>query len=129
LLPRFALGAFGKWGEMMETNVTPEQVVQELEQVRRKLREVKEQYVHSMIENGVNAVPNTEPSRVLTSNGERIEYPTEQPHIYTNPEMHVGEPTIRGSGIMVRTIIERLRIGQHPLEIYKAFPHLNLAKI
>jgi len=113
----------------METNVTLEQMARELEQVKRELREVKEKYAPSVVENVRKHAPITEPVEVLTSNGKLIEYPTEHPHIYTNTEMHGGEPTIRGSGIMVRTIVERMRIGQDPLEIYRAHPHLNLAKI
>ncbi|MBI4671670.1 MAG: DUF433 domain-containing protein [Chloroflexi bacterium] len=110
----------------METNVTLEQMAQELEQARRELREVKERYAlaNATIENQMTAG-----AQENARNGKRIEHPTAHPHIYTNPEMHGGEPTIRGSGIMVRTIIERMRIGQHPLEIYKAYPYLNLAKI
>ncbi|MBI4671665.1 MAG: DUF433 domain-containing protein [Chloroflexi bacterium] len=58
-----------------------------------------------------------------------MEYPTEHPHIYTSPDMHGGEPTIRGSSITVRAIVECVRIGQTPLEMQETFPHLNLAKI
>lgn len=107
----------------METDVTLEQMAQELEQVKRELREVKEQYAHASVA-AATPLEQTE-----THTGKLVEYPTEHPHIYTNPEMHGGEPTIRGSGILVRTIVERMRMGQHPLEIYKAFPNLSLAKI
>lgn len=113
----------------MEKTVTLEQVVDELQQVRREVRELKEQYAHAVIENGRSRAPITEPLEVLTSAGKHIEYPTEHPHIYTNPDMHGGEPTIRGSRITVRAILERMRIGQDPLAIHKALPHLSLAKI
>lgn len=114
----------------METNVTLEQMAQELEQVKRELREVKEQYALGVNENGGDAAPRNAPQEVITKTGEkRIEYPTEHPHIYTSPQMHGGEPTIRGSRITVRAIIERMRIGQDPLAIHTALRHLELAKI
>lgn len=66
----------------METNVTLEQVVQELNQMRRELREVKELYSHTIIENGRKDVPNAEPREVLTSAGKRddvqLEYAVSQ---------------------------------------------------
>jgi uncharacterized protein (DUF433 family) len=113
----------------METEPTLEQVKLELEQVKRELRAVREKYSQTPSDAAADIAASAEPQQVGTDAGKIIEYPTEHPHIYTNPEMHGGEPTIRGSGIMVRTIIERMRIGQHPLEIYRAFPYLNLAKI
>lgn len=110
----------------METNVTLEQVMSELSQVRRELRELKQQYALVITPDSTEQINQPE---IAATAGKRIEYPTEHPHIYTSPDMHGGEPTIRGSGVMVRTIIERMKIGQDPLEIYRAFPILNLAKI
>ncbi len=112
----------------METNATLERMAQELERVKRELREVKEQYAAAQNKNivGTNAPL---PQAVTAGDRTRVEYPTDHPHIYTNPEMHGGEPTIRDSGIMVRTIVERIKIGQEPLEISRAFPILNLAEI
>lgn len=111
----------------METEITLERALEELAQVKKELREAKAQFtVTSEVPENTTVVSQD----VTTKTGqERIEYPTDHPHIYTNPEMHGGEPTIRGSGIMVRTIIERMRIGEHPLEIYQGYPHLSLAKI
>lgn len=111
----------------METNPTLEQVKQELEQVKRELREVKEKYAPAPAETGADA--GAEPEPVRTDAGRIIEHPTEHPHIYTNPEMHGGEPTIRGSGISVRTIVERTRLGDSPEMILEGYPHLSLAKI
>lgn len=51
-----------------------------------------------------------------------VEYPTDHPHIYTNPEMHQGEPTIRGTGIMVRTIVGCVRVGYSIEEILDGYP-------
>lgn len=112
----------------METEITLNQALEELAQVKRELREVKEQYAHISIEPEQSV--SSAVSEAAEPNGDTIvEYPTEHPHICTNPEMHGGEPTIRGSRITVRTIIERMRVGQSPLEIFEAFPHLSLAKI
>lgn len=111
----------------MESNLTLEQAVQELEPVRRELREVKEQYAHATIENETENVV-AEPPVVEANAGRLVEYPTEHPHIYTNPEMHGGEPTIRGSGIMVRTIVESTRVGYTVDELLEADP-LTRAKI
>lgn len=114
----------------METGTTLEQIAQELEQVKRELREVKEQYGLATDENRGDAAPTKVPQEVTTkTGGTRIEYPTEHPHIYTSPDMHGSEPTIRGSRITVRAIVERMRIGQDPLAIHKSLPHLGLAKI
>lgn len=114
----------------METNVTLEQMAQELEQVKRELREVKEQYALGVNENGGDAAPRNAPQEVITKTGEkRIEYPTEHPHIYTSPTIHRGEPTVRGSAISVRTIVERTRLGDSPERILQGYPHLSLAKI
>jgi len=112
----------------MEANATYQQVVEELESVRRELREVKEQYALAVAENQEDVESN--PSQHDQGNSTPIlETPTEHPHIFTSPEMHGGEPTIRGSGIMVRSIIERTRLGQTPEEICSSLPILSLAKI
>lgn len=114
----------------METNVTLESVMQELVQVRREIREMKEQYALATTETGGDAASRNAPQEVITKTGEkRIEYPTEHPHIYTSPTIHRGEPTIRGSAISVRTIVERTRLGDPPERILQGYPHLSLAKI
>ncbi len=98
-----------------------ENLEQELAQVKKELREVKEKYATMQSA--------AQPQEVTVRGETRIEYPTDHPHIYTSPEMHGGEPTIRGSRITVRAIIERMRIGQDPLAIHQALPHLDLAKL
>jgi len=54
---------------------------------------------------------------------------TEHPHIYTSAQMHNGEPTIRGSSITVRTIVERTRLGDSVEEILEGYPFLTRARI
>ncbi len=53
---------------------------------------------------------------------ELFEYPTDHPHIYTNAEMHSGQPTIRGTGITVRNIVESVRVGYSVEELLEAYP-------
>ncbi len=112
----------------METNATLERMAQELERVKKELREVQEQYAATQNKNivGTNAPL---PQAVTAGDRTRVEYPTDHPHIYTNPEMHRGEPTIRGSAISVRDIVERTQLGDSPERILQGYPHLNLAKI
>ncbi len=43
--------------------------------------------------------------------------------------MHNGEPTIRGTGLTVRTIVERTRLGDSPQSIVKGYPQLNVAQV
>lgn len=114
----------------METTVTLEQVIEELQQVRREVRELKEQYAQTVQENRADAAQSNAPFEVVTkTGGTRTEYPTDHPHIYTSPTIHRGEPTIRGSAISVRTIVERTRLGDLPERILQGYPHLSLAKI
>jgi uncharacterized protein (DUF433 family) len=50
-------------------------------------------------------------------------------HIVRDLNMHRGEPTIRGTAITVRTIVERTRLGDTPEEIVAAYPGLTLARV
>jgi uncharacterized protein (DUF433 family) len=50
-------------------------------------------------------------------------------HIVRDLNMHRGEPTIRGTAITVRTIVERTRLGDTPEEIVSAYPGLTLARV
>lgn len=43
--------------------------------------------------------------------------------------MHGGEPTVCGSVITVRTIVERSRLGETPVQIVEAYPTLTLAQV
>jgi len=54
---------------------------------------------------------------------------TEHPHVIRSPRKHRSEPTIRGSSITVRTVVERARIGDTPEQIVEAYPVLTLAQI
>lgn len=55
--------------------------------------------------------------------------PTGHPYIVRNPQLHRGEPTIRGSSITVRTVVERTRLGDTPEQIVEAYPVLTLAQV
>jgi uncharacterized protein (DUF433 family) len=54
---------------------------------------------------------------------------TEHPHIYTSEKMHRGEPSIRGTAITVRTIVERVKLGDTIQEILAAYPFLTPAQV
>lgn len=54
---------------------------------------------------------------------------TEHPHVVRRPDMHRGEPTIQGSSVTVRAVVERARLGESPHQIAEAFPALTLAQI
>ncbi len=54
---------------------------------------------------------------------------TEHPHVIRDPQKHRGEPTIRGSAITVRTVVERMRLGDTPEQIVEAYPVLTLAQV
>ena len=54
---------------------------------------------------------------------------TEHPHIVRVEGMRGGEPVIRGTGISVRTIVERTRLGDRPEQIVEDYPHLTLAQV
>ena len=54
---------------------------------------------------------------------------TEHPHIYTSAQMHNGEPTIRGTSLTVRTIVECTRIGESIEEILEGYPFLTRAQV
>jgi uncharacterized protein (DUF433 family) len=90
----------------METTNEMKEIVRELGELREQVRELREV---------------VDKSQAYTI--------TEHPHIYTSAQMHNGEPTIRGSSITVRTIIECTRIGESVDEILEAYPILTRAQI
>ncbi|HOT90971.1 MAG TPA: DUF433 domain-containing protein [Anaerolineae bacterium] len=51
------------------------------------------------------------------------------PYIVRDSQMHQGEPTIRGSAVTMRAVIERTRLGDTPAQIIGAFPVLTLAQV
>jgi len=54
---------------------------------------------------------------------------TEHPHIVRLEGIRGGEPVIKGTGISVRTIVERTRLGERPEQIVDDYPHLTLAQV
>jgi len=54
---------------------------------------------------------------------------TEHPHIVRLEGIRGGEPMIKGTGISVRTIVERTRLGDKPEQIVEDYPHLTLAQV
>ncbi|CAG0947481.1 hypothetical protein ANRL1_04175 [Anaerolineae bacterium] len=54
---------------------------------------------------------------------------TEHPHIYMSEKMHNGEPTVRGTALTVRTIVECTHIGESVDEILEAYPILTRAQV
>jgi uncharacterized protein (DUF433 family) len=90
----------------METKSEIQQVIQELGELREQVRALHEKL----------DMPQTYTV-------------TEHPHIYTSQEMHNGEPTIRGTSITVRTIVECTRIGESIDEILEGYPYLTRAQV
>jgi uncharacterized protein (DUF433 family) len=54
---------------------------------------------------------------------------TEHPHIVRVEGICGGEPIIKGTGISVRTIVERTRLSDSPERIVDDYPHLTLAQV
>lgn len=94
----------------MSQRVEAERVYDELEFIRRELASVKTQLAEI----------------IQASKSERT---ARHPHIFRSTQMHRGEPTIQGSSITVRTIVERTRLGDTPEQIVEAYPVLTLAQI
>ena len=94
----------------MSTTIEIERIYAELGTIRQELVAVKTQLAQMM-----------ETSQQSGA--------TEHPYIVRSPHKHHGEPTIRGSSITVRTIVERMRIGDTPEQIVEAYPVLTLAQV
>jgi uncharacterized protein (DUF433 family) len=60
---------------------------------------------------------------------DEAQLPTEHPHVICSPRMHQGEPTVRGTAITVRTIVERARLGETPEQIVEAYPVLTMGQV
>ena len=54
---------------------------------------------------------------------------TDHPHIVRIEGVRGGEPVIRGTGISVRTIVERTRLGDSPEKIINDYPILSIAQV
>jgi len=50
-------------------------------------------------------------------------------YIFSDPEIMVGKPCIKGTRITVETILEMLGSGMTPAEIITDFPNLDETKI
>jgi uncharacterized protein (DUF433 family) len=94
----------------MSQAVEVERVYNELELIRRELASVKTQLAE-------------------IAQTSRDEQTAGHPHIVRRTQMHRGEPTIQGSSITVRTIVERTRLGDTPEQIIEAYPVLTLAQV
>ncbi len=66
-------------------------------------------------------------SEVVTRTRPTIQ--TEHPHIVRVEGIFGGEPIIKGTGISVRTIVERTRLRDTPEQIVDDYPHLTLAQV
>ncbi len=91
----------------MSATVEAERVYAELGSIRQELLAVKTQLAQMMEASGTGG----------------------HPHIIRDPQMHRGEPTIRGSAVTVRTVVERTRLGDTPEQIVEAYPALTLAQV
>jgi len=94
----------------MSAKVEAERIYAELGSIRQELIAVKTQLAQ-MVE------------------ARKMGGPTGHPYIIRNSRMHHGEPTIDGSSITVRTVIERTRLGDTPEQIVEAYPVLTLAQV
>jgi len=94
----------------MSNTIEVDKVYDELGLIRQELAEVKAQLAEI----------------VEVNQRERW---VQHPHIMRRPDMHRGEPTIQGSSITVRTVIERTKVGDTPEEIVEAYPVLTLAQV
>lgn len=94
----------------MSQRVEAERVYDELELIRRELASLKTQLAE------IVQATKSEPT-------------AGHPHIFRSAQMHRGEPTIQGSSITVRTIVERTRLGDTPEQIIEAYPMLTLAQV
>ncbi len=54
---------------------------------------------------------------------------TEHPHVVRDPRIGRGEPSIRGTGVRVRTLVQYWRLGTLPEDLVLKFPHLTLAQV
>lgn len=89
----------------MET-MTLEQVTSELRRLSENVADLRDELRRS----------------ITSAEHKLVEYRTDHPHIYTNPEMHGGEPTIRTTGITVRNIVASVQVGYSVEELLEAYP-------
>jgi uncharacterized protein (DUF433 family) len=94
----------------MRATIEAERIYAELGSIRQELIAVKAQLAQM-------------------AEASKIGGPTGHPYIIRSSQMHHGEPTIDGSSITVRTVIERTRLGDTPEQIVEAYPVLTLAQV
>jgi uncharacterized protein (DUF433 family) len=94
----------------MSNTVEVERVYDELGLIRQELVEVKAQL-----------------AEIVEAN--KRERSVRHPHIVRRADLHRGEPTVQGSSITVRTIVERTKMGDTPEEVVEAYPVLTLAQV
>ncbi len=95
----------------MSTVVEAHRVFEELSRLREGIQRLDEKVEWLLVER------------------ERLSSLTEHPHIARSEKMHRGEPTIRGTAITVRTVVERTRLGDSIQEIVEAYPVLTPAQV
>lgn len=54
---------------------------------------------------------------------------TDHHYVVCDTKMHRGEPTIRGTAITVRTVVERTRLGDSVQDVAEAYPVLTPARV
>lgn len=94
----------------MEASLEIERIYTELGQIHQDLETVKMQ-----LERMAKAV-----DRPL---------PTDHPYVVRKPGPRGGEPLIRDTALTVRTIVQRVQMGESPEQIVKTFPVLTLAQV
>ena len=95
----------------MSTMIEAQRVFEELSQLREEIQRLGDRVERLVVE------------------WERPSLSTEHPHVVSNEKMHRGEPTIRGTAITVRTVVERIRLGDSIQEIVEAYPVLTPAQV
>jgi len=95
----------------MSTMIEAQRVLEELSQLRKDIQQLGDKVER------------------LVAEREKLSLPTEHPHIVSSERMHRGEPTIRGTAITVRTVVERTRLGDSVQEIVEAYPVLSPAQV
>jgi len=55
--------------------------------------------------------------------------PTDHPYVVRKPGPRGGEPLIRDTALSVRTIVQRVQMGESPEQIVETFPVLTLAQV
>ncbi len=95
----------------MSTMIEAHRVFEELSQLREEIQRLGNKVERLVIEQ------------------KKLSLPTEHPYVVRNEKMHRGEPTIRGTAITVRTVVERARLGDSIQEIVDAYPVLTPAQV